>query len=270
MTSGLLAMARPEPQDLVADRRDDRDEQDAAGDHDQRVLPADERERDDRQEDDDDQELGAAALVRGRVLADGVDGERVVRLEGVDRHVLGAVVLEDAPDVGRPADQHEVAEEDGDPDEALDEVLDQAVLDLGRRDGRDEQRQQEEDPDAGDEGDPQHQRDRALAELDPLLLGLDVGAPDEPAGAHDEGLVQDDQAADERHLRPARAVEARVEALGREDDLAVRVAQGDGDRVTTAHQDALDEGLAAVGEAGHARKSTGLRASDRGRWSGEQ
>ena len=36
-------------------------------------------------------------------------------------------------------------------------------------------------------------------------------------------------------------------ALGRGDDRAVRVAQGDGDRIATAHQDALDEGLAAVG-----------------------
>ena len=52
-------------------------------------------------DDDDDQELGAAALVRGRVLAHLVDVERVVVLERVDRHVLGAVVLEDAADVGR-------------------------------------------------------------------------------------------------------------------------------------------------------------------------
>ena len=32
-----------------------------------------------------------------------VDGQRLVGLERVDRHVLGAVVLEHAPDVGRPA-----------------------------------------------------------------------------------------------------------------------------------------------------------------------
>ena len=42
--------------------------------------------------------------------------------------------------------------------------------------------------------------DRALAELDPFLLGLDVGAADQPARADDERLVQDDQAADERPL----------------------------------------------------------------------
>ena len=45
------------------------------------------------------------------------------------------------------------------------------------------------------------------------------------------------------------AVEAGIEALGREDDPAVRVAQGDRDRVATAHQDALDERLTAVGVA---------------------
>ena len=58
-----------------------------------------------------------------------------------------------------------------------------------------------------------------------------------------------------------------VEALGREDDPAVRVAQGDRDRVATAHQDALDEGLAAVGVGGHARQVY-RRARGRGRWSG--
>ena len=64
-------------------------------------------------------------------------------------------------------------------------------------------------------GEHEHQRDRALAELDALLLGLDVRAADQPARADDERLVQDDEAADERPLRPARAVEAGVEALGR-------------------------------------------------------
>ena len=39
----------------------------------------------------------------------------------------------------------------------------------------------------------EHERDRALAELDALLLGLDVGAADEPARADDERLVQDDR-----------------------------------------------------------------------------
>ena len=57
------------------------------------------------------------------------------------------------------------------------------------------------------------------------------------------------------------AVEAGVEALGGPDDAAVGVAQGDRDRVAAAHEDALDERLAAVGEAGHARKSTGVRAA---------
>ena len=101
-------------------------------DHDQRRLPADQGEREDRQEDHDDQELGAAALVGGRVLADLADGQRVAGLERVDRHVLGAVVLEHAADVRARGDEREVAEEDRDPDEALDEVLDEAVVDAGR------------------------------------------------------------------------------------------------------------------------------------------
>ena len=86
----------------------------------------------------------------------------------------------------------------------------------------------------------------------PSSCSLDVRAAHEPAGADDERLVQDDEAADERHLRPARAVEAGVEAFRGVHDVAVGMAQGDRDRVATAHQDALDEGLAAVGVAGHA------------------
>ena len=105
MTSGFGAVPRPEPEDLVADRGDDRDQHHPAADHDQRLLPADEGERDDREQDHDDQELRAAALVGGWVLADLADGQRITGLEGVDRHVLGAVVLEDPRDVGRATDQ---------------------------------------------------------------------------------------------------------------------------------------------------------------------
>ena len=57
-----------------------------------------------------------------------------------------------------------------------------------------------EDRDGHPERDQEHDDDRALAELDVVLLGLDVGAADEPARADDQGLVQDDQAADERPL----------------------------------------------------------------------
>ena len=117
----VRAVAGAEFEQLVADRRDDRDEQDPARDH-RRRLPADEAEREDREQDHDDQELGAAALVGGRVLAD-PRTKRVAGLERVDRHVLRAVVLEDPRDVRRASDQGQVAEEDRDPDQALDEVV---------------------------------------------------------------------------------------------------------------------------------------------------
>ena len=47
-------------------------------------------------------------------------------------------------------------------------------------------------------------------------------------------------------------MEAGVEALGREHDAAVGMAERDGDRVAATHQDAFDQGLAAVVVAGHA------------------
>ena len=64
------AVPGAQPQQLVAHRGDHRDEQDPARDHDQRRLAADEAEHEDRQQDHDHQELGAAARVGGRVLAD--------------------------------------------------------------------------------------------------------------------------------------------------------------------------------------------------------
>ena len=61
---------------------------------------------------------------------------------------------------------------------------------------------------------------------------------------------------------PRVPVDAGVEPLRGVDDPAIGVAEGDGDRVATAHEDALDERLAAVGIAGHGGKST--RADDVG------
>ena len=45
------------------------------------VLPPDEAEHEDREGDDDDEELGAAALVGGRVLADLLGRQRVAGLQ---------------------------------------------------------------------------------------------------------------------------------------------------------------------------------------------
>jgi hypothetical protein len=175
----------------------------------------------------------------------------------MDRHVLGAVVLEHAGDVRGPRDECEVTQEDRDPDEPFGQVLDQPVVLPAGRDGGDEEREEEEDADTGDQSDAEHHRDRALAELDPLFFGLDVRAADQPARPDDERFVQDDQAANQRPFRPRRPVEARIEPLGGKDDPAVRVAHRDRDRIATAHEDALDQGLTAVGVLGHGSQSTG-------------
>ena len=259
-------MARAEPEDLVADRRDHRDEQDPADDHHDRRLPADQREGEDRQEDDDDEELGAAALVRGRVLADRTDRQRVARLEGVDRHVLGAVVLEDAADVRGAPDQDEVAEEDRDPDEPLDEVLDEAVLDVGGRHRGDEQRQQEEDPDAGQRGSATSIRTiEPLPSSTPSSSAWTLALRTSQRVPTTSVSYRTTRPRIERPLRPARPVEAGVEPLRGAHDVAVGMAQGDRDRVAAAHQDALDQGLAAVGVGGHVGQSTGCDGSGRNR-----
>ena len=119
-------------------------------------------------------------------------------------------------------------------------------------------------PIADDEGDAEHQRDGALAELDALVArpgrsrcGSSQRVPTTSVSYRTTRPRMNG------HFDQRRAVEAGVEALGRADDLAVGVAEGDGDRVATAHQDALDERLAAVGVAWACRQVYRLRRADR-------
>ena len=119
-------------------------------------------------------------------------------------------------------------------------------------DARDEQRQQEEDPDAGEQRDPEHQRDRALAELDALRPPPGRWRCGRASGCRRSSVSY-------RTTRPRmnghfdQRVPWKPESRRSvaQTISAVRVAEGDGDRVATAHQDALDEGLAAVGVARH-------------------
>ena len=196
-------------------------------------------------------------MVRRRVLANLVDRERIAGLQRVDGHVLGAVVLEDPVDVRGPRDQGEIAQEDPDLDDPLERRLRPTLVGARGGHARDEQRQQREDRDGDPERDQQHDDDRALAELDVVLLGLDVGAADQPARADDQRLVQDDESTNERPLGRAVRVEAGIQSLRGGDDPTVRVAQRHGDRIATAHEHAFHEGLAPVRVTGHAGKSTG-------------
>ena len=202
---------RPPAEDLVADGGEDRDEDDPAHDIDQRILLADQGEGDDREGDDDDQELGSAARMGGRVAPDVLGRQRIAGLERVDRHVLGAVVLEDALDVRRSGDHEEVAEEEGDLGEALDEVGDPGAAVVGEDEGEQEGRH-EEDTDPDERDDAEHERDRAPPDLLAVLLGLDVGAPDEPARPDHERLVQDDETTDQGRGREPRIRGARGRA----------------------------------------------------------
>ena len=160
-------------------------------------------------------------------------------------------------DVRDPRDEREVGEEDSNLDQALDRGLGKGVVVLAGDDARREKRQQEEHADPDQERESQHEGDRALAELDVVLLCLDARAPDEPARPDDQRLVEDDEAADEGQLGPRGAMESGTESLCSVDDAAVGVAEGDGNRVATAHEDALDQRLSAVGVPGHGGESSG-------------
>ena len=113
------------------------------------------------------------------------------------------------------------------------------------------------------ERDQQGDRDRPLAELDVVLLGLDVRAAHEPARPDDERLVQDDQPPNEGPLAHRRGMDTRVQLLGRSHDPPIRMAQGDRDRVATAHEDALHEGLSSVGEGRRAAAGRAVRRQRR-------
>ena len=113
---------RGEPDDLVGEPGDEREEQDPGGDHPQQRGVADERVDEDRHDHDRQQEVRAAADVLGRVLLRRLRGELGAALVRGDRLVLRAVVLEHALDVGQERDEDEVAEEDREADRALGEV----------------------------------------------------------------------------------------------------------------------------------------------------
>ena len=157
----------------------------------------------------------------------------------------------------------QVAQEDRDLDDALDHALHDPRLAAGDETG-DEQGDEEEEAQADDQGEAQHQGHGALAQVRgvggspvggqarrELVGGGDAGRPDQPAGADDQRLVQDHQPTDQGQRGPARAPEAGLEPLVGPDDAPVGVAQGDSDRVAPAHEHALDQGLAAVGEPSH-------------------
>ena len=85
----------------------------------------------------------------------------------------------------------------------------------------------------------------------PSSCGLDVGAADQPAGADDERLVQDDETADERRTSTSGCRGSPNRAARWPRRCGRRDGGGHRDRVAAAHEDTLDQGLAAVGEAGH-------------------
>ena len=128
----------------------------------------------------------------------GVSGP--VGLVGADRLVLGAVIGEDAPDVAHHPDRGDVGDEDPQPDQALDGVRREVAVGGVLREGRQEERQQEEEADGEAEAEDHGQRDRALAELDVLALGRDRRRAHQHARADHEGLVQQEDPAQERDL----------------------------------------------------------------------
>ena len=99
----------------------------------------------------------------------------------------------------------------------------------------------------------EHDRDRAAAELDALVLGLDDRA-DRISQRVPMTSVSYRTTMPRTNGALAKRSRGSRESSGsrRADDLAVGVAQGDADRVAAAHQHAFDQGLAAVGEVGHA------------------
>ena len=141
-------------------------------------------------------------------------------------------------------------------------MLDEPVLDVANRGTGEKEGHDEEHADPDRQGDREHQSDGAAPDLDALAGGGHARRADQPAGADDQRLVEDDQAAHEGQPRRPGAVESRVEALGRPDDLPVRVAEGNGDGVTTAHQDALDQRLTAVVVLRHAESLNACRNAE--------
>ena len=180
------------------------------------------------------------------------DGQRIARLEGVDRHVLGAVVLEDPADVRRARDQHEIAEEDRDPDQPFDQVLDEAVLDVRRSSTlATNSGNRKNTPTPATSVRPSMSAIEPLPSSTPyssawtFALRISQRVPTTSVSYRTTSPRTNGQ----RETREPCTPESRRSVAY--DDAAVRVAEGDRDRVAPAHEHALDEGLAPVRESGH-------------------
>ena len=202
-------MPRAPAQDLVADRRDHRDQQDPAEDHHERLLPADEAERDDRQDDDDDEELRAAARVGRRVLADLLDDERVAGSRAwivmcsapwywKTRRMSGGLGDQERGSRGRSRPGSGPRRGAGRCRSGRSRSSTLAMNSGSRK----------KIPTPATSVRVSIRAIEPLPSSTPSSGGLEAGAPDEPARPDEQRLVEHDEAADERQLRPARAVDA--------------------------------------------------------------
>ena len=117
----VLRVLPAEPDHLVGQARDHRQEQDPRGDQHRPVRPADEREHEDRDDHHPQQERRPAADVDLGVRLDALGRQLGAVLVGVDRLVLGGVVLEHPAQVGHERDQRQVGDQEAHPDPALDD-----------------------------------------------------------------------------------------------------------------------------------------------------
>ena len=225
-------------------------------DHHERRLPADQAEHDDRERDDDDQELRAAARMGRGVLAD-----RARRTSGSSCS-RAWIVMCSAPWYwntrlmsGACAISTQVAEEQRDPDEALDEVLDQPVLDVAVVTLAMNSGSRKKTPTPARSVSPSISAMGPLPSSTPsssactLALRTSQRVPTTSV-SYRTTRPRRNGSFDQRVPWKPRRVARWPRRCGRPG------AERDRDRVPAAHQHALDERLTAIGEPGHRAEST--------------
>src|SRR5260221_3271089 len=159
-----------EPDQLVREPGDQRQEQDPLGDQPVPVRPAEEREDEHGEHHHPEQKRRAAARMDERVALHGLRRELLSCLVRVDGLVLGRVVLEDAPQIRQQRDQPEIADKQRDANRAFDDHEPGAALD--RQQPGYETRRDLEERDRKADCDHEREDERTARELDVVLVLL--------------------------------------------------------------------------------------------------
>ncbi len=240
-------MPGAEIDNLVAQRHDNRDKNNAGNNHQPERLVTYGGEDDNGDNQHQEQKAGAAAHVGGAIRLDSADLHRHAGFKSIHGLVLGAVIGKNSFDIRHERDYFKVADEDGQTNHAFDDEKGRGVLaeqvfvnEVGQEIGGKKEQQNRQ-------GNPhRHHRPQGfLRDFLRLLLYCHVGGIKQALDTQHHRLDEDDDAAHQGNTAEAAGGNRRqVSDVG--SDIPAGTADGGDQGLTTANHHALNNRLAAV------------------------